>query len=105
MFSAKSISLPGRAAVAPSWLSRDKAAGLADRHCPHRPPAGPQVGSQSGSPGEARRGKGNTSAISASVEIFGPGTKSWADTSSSAVSIDSSGAAPGGAAKQQFPEA
>jgi hypothetical protein len=34
LFSAESISLPGRAAVAPSWLSRDKAAGLADRHCP-----------------------------------------------------------------------
>ena len=48
-------------------------------------PGAPQVGSQPGSPGEANRGKGNTTAFSASVEIFG-----------SVVAIDRSGAAPGG---------
>ena len=53
-------------------LCQDKAARLADRPCPHRPAGRPQAGSQPGSPGEAKRGKGNTTAFPASVEIFGP---------------------------------
>ena len=52
--------------------------------------------SQPSSPGEAKRGKGNTTALSASVEILGPGTMPWADTRTSVVPIDRSGAAPGG---------
>ena len=104
--------LAGRAAVTPSLAQprqsrragRSSLSPSASRAAPSGQSAA-QVGSQPGSPGEAKRGKGNTTAFSASAEIFGPGTKSWADTRTSVVPIYRSGAAPGGAAKQQFPEA
>ena len=99
---ARQATLTGRAAAAPSLAQPRQSRRAGRSSLSHRPADGPHVGSQPDSPREAKRGKGNTTAFSASVEIFGPGTKSWADTRTSVVPIDRFGAAPGGrAAKQQ----